>query len=259
MLINQVLIYSENHNVNNSKGTVIITHGIALHSIYYRKMAELLNEAGFSVVLYDVRGHGKSQGERGDIKSIYQFTSDLYELVEQTKKVYDGPIFLLGHSMGGIITKVYATLYDNFDGTIIMSSPTSAQRLGLVSLLPSFLFGSYKLKTDFTDTRLSHFPPSDNVDPYALKHFTFRLIIQTLKVGTKHIEKCILDYKKPVLILHGSEDKLVSSQMSKHFFESIKYNDKKLVIIEGGYHNLNYDTVTEKVVEEIVSWLNNQI
>src|SRR5690606_28232146 len=107
-----------------------------------------------------------------------------------------------------------ATLYDNFDGTIIMSSPTSARRLGLVSLLPGFLFRSYKLKTNFADTRLSHFPPSDNVDPYALKHFTFRLIIQILKVGTKHIEKCILDYKKPVLILHGSEDKLVSSQMS---------------------------------------------
>src|SRR5690554_1786873 len=259
MLINQVLIYSENHNVNNSKGTVIITHGIALHSIYYRKMAELLNEAGFSVVLYDVRGHGKSQGKRGDIKSIYQFTSDLYELVEQTKKVYDGPIFLLGHSMGGIITKVYATLYDNFDGTIIMSSPTSAQRLGLVSLLPSFLFGSFKLKTDFTDTRLSHFPPSDNVDPYALKYFTFRLIIQTLKKGTKHIEKNINNYHKPVLILHGSEDKLVDPKMSKMFYESLPFDAKTLKIIEGSYHNLHDDTVTEETVLEISKWLNNQI
>src|SRR5690554_4505761 len=259
MLINQVLIYSEFHNVDKPKGVVIITHGIALHSVYYRKMAEALNQSGYSVILYDVRGHGKSQGKRGDVKSVFQFTSDLYEIVEHTKLEHRLPIYLIGHSMGGIITKLYATLYDNFDGAIILSSPSNSQKLGVFGILPSWLFGFLRIKTDFSDDRLSHFPPSDNVDPYALKNFTFRLIIQTLKVGTKHIEKRIQDYKKPVLVLHGSEDKLVSPEMSKHFFDSIKHNDKKLVIIEGGYHNLNYDTVTEKTVEEIVSWLNHQI
>lgn len=259
MLINQVLIYSENHHIKNPKGIVIITHGIALHSIYYRKMAELLNQSGFSVVLYDVRGHGKSQGKRGDIKNIYQFISDLFEVVTHVRKDTDLPIYLLGHSMGGIITKLYATMYDNFDGTIIMSSPTSAQRLGILGLLPNFLFGNYKIKTDFSDPRLSHFPPSENVDPYALKQFTFRLIIQTLKLGTKYIGNNISSYKKPVLVLHGSEDKLVHPDMSKAFFNSVPHEQKTLSIIEGGYHNLNDDTVTEKTVEEIVDWLNSLV
>lgn len=260
MLINQVLIYSEIHNVANPKGIVIITHGIALHSIYYRKMAELLNKARYAVVLYDVRGHGKSQGKRGDIKSIFQFTSDLNELVEYTKKNNDNlPIFLLGHSMGGIITKVYATLHNNFDGSIILSSPNSSQRLGMFGLLPISLFGSLKIKTDFSDPRLSHFPASDNVDPYALKFFTFRLIIQTLKKGTQHIDKNISNYNKPVLIMHGSDDKLVPPSMSEDFYESLNTKDKSLVIIEGGYHNLNDDIVTEKTVDSIVLWLDSQI
>lgn len=59
MLINQVLIYLENYNVNNFKGIVIIIYGIVLYFIYYRKMVELFNEVGFFVVLYDVRGYGK--------------------------------------------------------------------------------------------------------------------------------------------------------------------------------------------------------
>jgi len=260
MLINQVLIYSEIHNVTNPKGIVIITHGIALHSIYYRKMAELLNQSGYAVVLYDVRGHGKSQGKRGDIKSIFQFTSDLNELVDYTKKNYNGlPLFLLGHSMGGMITKVYSTLYDNFDGSIILSSPSSSQRLGLFGLLPVTLFGSLKIKTDFSDPRLSHFPASDNVDPYALKYFTYRLIIQTLKKATQHIDKNIANYNKPVLVMHGSDDKLVPHSMSKDFYDSLKNNDKTIVIVEGGYHNLNDDIVTENAVESIVQWLDSHI
>lgn len=56
--------------------------------------------------------------------------------------------------------------------------------------------------------------------------------------------------------MYGLEDKLVSFEMLKYFFDSIKYNDKKLVIIEGGYYNLNYDIVIEKIVEEIVFWFN---
>src|SRR5690554_543827 len=257
MLINQVLIYSEFHNVDRPKGVVIITHGIPLHSVYYRKMAEALNQSGYSVILYDVRGHGKSQGKRGDVKSVFQFTSDLYEIVEQTKLEHKLPIYLIGHSMGGIITKLYATLYDNFDGAIILSSPSNSQKLGVFGILPSWLFGFLRIKTDFSDDRLSHFPPSDNVDPYALKNFTFRLIIQTLKIGTKYIEKNINNITKPILIMHGSDDQLVAPKMSESFYEALTIKDKKLIIIEGGYHNLNDDTVTEEVLVEITKWLDN--
>lgn len=259
MLINQVLIYSENHFVENSKGIIIITHGIALHAIYYRKFAELLNEAGYSVVLYDVRGHGKSQGKRGDIKSIYQFTSDLYELVEHVRKSNDLPIYLLGHSMGGVITKVYATLYDNFSGTIILASPFDASNLGIFGYLPGWLIGRIRVKTDFSDPRLSHFQSSDNVDPYALKNFTVRLILQTLKKGTKHVQKNIDKYTKPTLLVHGTEDKLVVPSSSQKFYQKLPNIDKTLELIEGGYHNLHHDTVTEEVVEKISRWLNNQV
>src|SRR5690606_41727705 len=107
MLINQSMIYTENQTVPNAKATVIITHSIALHSIYYRKLADLLNQGGFNVVLYDVRGHGNSQGKRGDIKSVFIFTDDLHALVLETKKAYTLPVYPSGNSIGAVITNIY--------------------------------------------------------------------------------------------------------------------------------------------------------
>ena len=255
MLINQSMIYTENQIVPNAKATVIITHGIALHSVYYRKLADLLNQGGFNVVLYDVRGHGKSQGKRGDIKSVFIFTDDLHSLVEETKKTYNLPVYLLGHSMGGIITNIYSTLYDNYDGSIILSSPTEVTSLGPFNLIPYQLFGFLKFKTDFNDTRLSHFPPSDNLDPYALKYFTLRLAGNIMRTGQKYLNKHVGKIQKPILILHGTEDKLVDYSQSESYMKKLGDIDKTLKLISGGYHNLNNDTVTEEVAIEINNWL----
>ncbi len=258
MLINQALIYTEKHTVEKPKGIVIISHGIALHSIYYRKLAELLNGGGYSVVLYDLRGHGKSQGKRGDIKSYKHFLDDLNAIIIETKKDSNLPIYILGHSMGGVITNVYASLYSNFDGVILLATPTQTPSMGLLSIIPYNLFGFLRIKTDFSDDRLSHFPPSDNVDPYALKSFTLRLIGNVLKTAMKTLKSNLGNYKHSILIIHGTEDKLVPYKDSEKFYQQIPSKDKTLKLITDGYHNLNHDTVTEEVSREIITWLDKK-
>ena len=185
MLINQTMIYTEQHSAKKPKGIVIITHGIALHALYYRRIAEGLNKGGYSVLLYDVRGHGKSQGKRGDIDSYKTFVKDLHDIVSEVKKETQLPLFLLGHSMGGVITNAYTTMYDDYEGSITLAAPAFPMNLGIGNILPYWLFGKKKFKTNFNDERLSHFPPSDNVDPYALKYFTFRLAKEVTKVAVK--------------------------------------------------------------------------
>ncbi len=164
----------------------------------------------------------------------------------------------MGHSMGGIITNIYATIYDNFDGAIILAAPMESPNLGPFNFLPYKLFGFLRFKTDYKDERLSHFPPSDNVDPYALKYFTLRLVGDLMKTGMKYFHKNISNYTKPILVLHGTEDKLVPYQQSENFIKKIPAKDKTLKLIEGGYHNLNHDTVTDEVGKEIVAWLDQK-
>ncbi|VEU82287.1 alpha/beta fold hydrolase [Acholeplasma hippikon] len=259
MLINQTMIYTEQHSAKKPKGIVIITHGIALHALYYRKIAEGLNKGGYSVLLYDVRGHGKSQGDRGDIKTYQTFIDDLHLIVDEVRKDNNLPIYLLGHSMGAVITNVYATQYDDYDGSISLSAPTIPLKLGVLNMLPMWLVGKSKVKTNFKDERLSHFPPSDNVDPYALKYFTFRLAKQVTKKAVSDTLKKVNNIKKPILIMHGTEDKIVSKENAEHLYDLLPIEDKTLKLIQSGYHNLNHDTVTGEVIKEIIHWLDNQI
>ena len=107
MLINNILLHVKKDNVENAKATIIITHGIAEHSGRYQEITDVLNKEGFNVVRYDVRGHGQSQGRRGALKSYHQMIDDLHELVIEEKKNSDLKIFLIGHSMGGLIVNMY--------------------------------------------------------------------------------------------------------------------------------------------------------
>jgi alpha-beta hydrolase superfamily lysophospholipase len=255
MLVNGMMIFTELYSVENPKGLIILTHGIALHSTYYKNLVKMISASGFDVLTYDVRGHGKSQGKRGDIDNFKTFTSDLHKIVETNREKYS-KIILMGHSMGGIITNAYSVQYDDYDASIVLSAPTEPHNFGIFNLLPLWMVGQFKVKTNFKDSRLSHLTPSDNVDPYALKYFTFRLISQITRKAPQFITKNIIKIQKPILILHGTDDKLVPISQSDNFYHKLSVKDKTFIPIETGYHNLHDDTVTPIVGEVIVDWLN---
>ena len=109
MLINGILLHVKRDEVADAKASIIITHGIAEHSGRYEEITKKLNDQGYSVIRYDLRGHGQSQGKRGALKSYHQFIDDLHVLVSEEKKANTKRIFLflIGHSMGGLIVNLY--------------------------------------------------------------------------------------------------------------------------------------------------------
>ena len=125
MLINNV-----NLNINfykpkesNKDTTIIFTHGMAEYSKSYEEVALFFQNKGFHVITYDVRGHGKSEGKRGYVKSYMDFVNDLKEIVNLAYKETKN-VFLAGHSMGGLITNLYASIYNNVKGVINTATPT---------------------------------------------------------------------------------------------------------------------------------------
>ncbi|MCB0355660.1 MAG: alpha/beta fold hydrolase, partial [Bdellovibrionales bacterium] len=90
----------------NPQATVLITHGLAEHSECYKELAEDLNRLNYQVIVYDLRGHGRSEGKRGVIKEFDYFCHDLASFAEFCKREFSEnlPLFLFGHSMGGLIT-----------------------------------------------------------------------------------------------------------------------------------------------------------
>ncbi|MDV3189204.1 MAG: alpha/beta fold hydrolase, partial [Pigeon pea little leaf phytoplasma] len=79
-----------------AKANIIITHGLGESSYDYSFLIDFLFKNNFNVIAYDVRGHGKSLGKRGDIKDFHIFLDDLAQLVQYVKQIYPMKTFLLG-------------------------------------------------------------------------------------------------------------------------------------------------------------------
>src|SRR3989338_796591 len=96
------------HRVNNPKAIFILVHGLAEHSARYEKFSDFFTQQNFSVYSYDLRGHGLSSGRRGHILNFNEYLLDLkkfHALVKNDENNRD--IFLLGHSLGGLIVLRY--------------------------------------------------------------------------------------------------------------------------------------------------------
>lgn len=254
MLINNNFL---NVNVFESKEkdtTLIFTHGLGEYSKSYEETALFFNKQGYNVFTYDLRGHGKSEGERGSIDSYKTFLDDLNELVvlayQQTSKVY-----LIGHSMGGIITNLYAALNNNIDGVIITASPTTYMKdLKNLRFLPKLLINNKKIKTNFKDPKLTH--NNDYVvDAYDIRYFRFKLANEVLLKGMKQLIKNYKNFNSDLLLIYSEKDLLAPVYYGKHFYDVVNSKNKELFILKESFHNVFIDIEKDLIHDKILSWI----
>lgn len=262
MLINNILLHVERDEVEDSKATVIITHGIAEHSGRYQEMTKKLNKAGYTVVKYDIRGHGKSQGKRGKLKSYHQTIDDLHQIVLTEKKQKPKNIYLLGHSMGGLIVHMYVVKYNDIDGVIASAAPTYF----ISDVLPFRIIGYRWLgfiprKTNFADGKLSRIKEVEQAyidDPLNLKTFYFSLAGSMFIGGVRYLGHNVKKYKVPVLLIHGDADKSVPVEFSKKFLKAISSTDKELITFDGAYHEVFNDLCKKEAYTSLIKWLDHR-
>jgi alpha-beta hydrolase superfamily lysophospholipase len=90
------------------KGVICLVHGLGEHSGRYANWADLLNQAGYSLLTYDLRGHGKSAGQRGHVRSFEDYLKDTDLLLKEAQDRYPRvAMFLYGHSLGALIVSEY--------------------------------------------------------------------------------------------------------------------------------------------------------
>lgn len=262
MLVQNHLLYVKRNDVVESKATIIITHGIAEHSGRYDEITQKLNQEGYNVVRYDLRGHGQSQGKRGALKHYQLMIEDLRMLVLEEKKK-EKKIFLIGHSMGGLIVNMYAVKYHDVDGIISSAAPSYF----IKDVLP-FRFIGYRWlgfltkKTNFADDQLSRIKSVEDAyieDPLNLKKFHFSLAGNMFVGGVRFLNKNISQYQTPVLILHGSNDKIVPFTFSERLFNLIPIEDKQIIIYKDNYHEIFNDLEKERVYSDVMTWLNQKV
>ncbi len=260
-------IYAEKHTADDPKAVITIIHGLGEHIGRYHYFIEKLNEAGFSVYGLDLYGHGQSSGIRGYLDDFQRFVDEAIYLVDYARAENPSvPVFLFGHSMGGcIVSTVGEQTYDLVDGILLSGActdtPPAAKKLqGAIKVL-SKIAPKAKLGNSLGEfvSRDKEVVDLYNTDPLNLKKLTFALYNQFCVIGANNSRDNAGKFTYPVLIMHGTEDKLSEPQASINFYNNISSQDKSLKMYEGLYHEILNEPEKDEVIKDIIAWLDERL
>jgi len=247
----------------NPKATVIIVHGYAEHSTRYTHVAEHLVNNGYAIETFDLRGHGQSEGKRAFVRSFDEYLGDLEQFLERVKqRIKAKNTFLLGHSMGGAIVSLFAiTRKPDIKGLILsgpalkISDDISPLLVRLSSIIGTFLPRLPTIKLD--SSGISRDPEVvrryDN-DPLVYRGGIPARTGAEITGATRMIQAGMESISLPLLILHGSDDRLADPEGSKSLYERAQSKDKALKLYEGYYHEVMNEPEKEMVLADIVEW-----
>lgn len=248
------------------KASLVICHGVNSHGGQYIRAAEEFASRGFAVTVLDLRGRGRSDGERFYIDSINDYISDVSQTIDLAKAHHpDLPLYLLGHSAGGVTAVAYALDHqDELDGLICESfafrvfAPNFA--LKLVEGASHFFPHAHVLKLKMEDfSRDPEWVAQLLADP--LTHDEVQPV-QTVASFARAGERFEREFSRitlPLLILHGKADKATRAEGSQQFFDEAGSADKTLKLYEGHYHDLLNDIGKERVFADIDQWLDTHL
>jgi acylglycerol lipase len=248
---------------NNSKGIVLLVHGLNSHSGYFQQLAMRLTADSFDVYALDLRGRGHSDGERFYIHDYRDIIADINELLRMASAQPSLPIFLFGHSAGAVFASVYTLLYqDKLQGliseSIAFQLPAPALALKIISALAYLIPHKRMVKLnnqDFSRDAMAVLTMEN--DPLIADEKQPARSMQQLLKASALLKQDISRITLPVLLLHGTGDKATNPQGSQYIMENIRSYDKTLRLYDGHFHDLINDIDNDVVLTDISSWLND--
>ncbi len=249
------------------RANLVVVHGIGEHSGRYANFAAWFVPQGFAVHSFDLRGHGKSPGVKGHVAHWADIRKDVGVFLDYVKQHgTNSPLFLIGHSMGGLIVLDYA-LHDDVTALkgVVASGPAlgsaekvpPAQRLLLKMLNP--LLPQMQMNNGLDINDLARDPAVIRLyreDPLVHPHITPRLASEMFKTGTicqVHANEWPADL--PLLIVHGGADAICPPQASARFFANVAAHNKTHREYEGYLHEILNEIGREAVLKDVQDWL----
>lgn len=255
---------------NPPKALVALVHGLGEHTGRYAHVGEVLTKSGYTIVGFDLRGHGKSSGARGHFPSLDKVMVDIKEFMNFLAQHDSGlPRFLYGHSLGGLLALSYAIQYGTgLKGIIVtgagLRSALQEQKakVAMVKLLGS-LMPAITIYSGLDPTTLSR--DSNVVQSYVndmLVHYNTSLGFG--KSALNAIDLCFARAKElvpPLLIMHGTADKVTYPTGSEGFARLVREADRDvtLKLWDGLYHELHNEPEKAEVLKFMTEWLDQHL
>jgi len=248
------------------KGVVVICHGVNSHGGQHAWTAERFRERGFVAWALDLRGRGRSDGRRFYIESVDEYVADVAATVRRAKTEDPGlPVFLLGHSAGGVVSCTYALDHPGELAGLVCESfafrvPAPKLVLNLVKGLSAWLPNLPALKLKMRDfTRDPKALAALEADPLTRNEAQPAKTVASLVRANERLERDFPKMTLPLFILHGKEDKATVPSGSQLFFDTAGSTDKTLRLYDGMVHDLLNDIGKEAVFEEIANWVERRL
>jgi len=258
-------LHKNEWSVENPKANVLLVHGLGEHSgrYEYQQLAKDFNTKGYSLVSFDHRGSGRSQGLVGHIDAFTQLTNDLFMVVnaERSESI---PYILLSHSLGGLIAARY--LIDHQDHPFdmaIFSAPAVKADDSMAPLLRKIAPIISKLFPTFPAAKLAQDMISKDPavrDRYQSDDYIYKGKVRARKgYETMKCMEYIMDkfdrIKLPMLVMHGADDKITDPIGSQFLFDGVRAADKTLKYYDGLYHEIFNEPEREDVLNDMFAWI----
>ena len=244
------------------RAVVAIVPGFNSHSGYYTWAAGQLAGEGYAVSAIDLRGRGKSDGERFYVETFANYVADVAAFVQLAKSRQPGlPIFLLGHSAGGVVSCLYALEHQTQLAGLICESfafrlPAPDFALAVLKGLSHVAPHAHVLRLKNEDfSRDPQVVASMNADPLIAHETQPTKTLAEMVRADERLTQAFPLITLPLLILHGTADKASQAAGSQFFYDTAGSKDKTLKLYEGHFHDLLNDLDKGKVMADITQWL----
>jgi acylglycerol lipase len=248
------------------RAVIVICHGVNSHGGQYSWVAEQLAKSGFAVYALDLRGRGKSDGERFYVENVADYVSDVAGTIRIAKSRHPGlPVFLLGHSAGGVVSCVYTLENQSEVAGFICESfafqvPAPGFALAAIKALSHIAPRLPVLKLKNEDfSRDPKAVEALNSDPLISHEVQPAITVAALVRADERLRQEFPLITLPVLIMHGTDDKATVCEGSQFFYDTVGSKDKTLKLYKEHYHDLLNDIGKEAVMADIVGWIDKRI
>eukprot|EP01121_Diplochlamys_sp_Union-15-3_P021172 TRINITY_DN848_c0_g1_i1.p1 TRINITY_DN848_c0_g1~~TRINITY_DN848_c0_g1_i1.p1 ORF type:complete len:374 (-),score=34.53 TRINITY_DN848_c0_g1_i1:4-1125(-) len=251
------------------KGCIIFVHGLGEHSGRYVHFVEKWIKLGFSVLSYDMRGHGHSSGKRGHFTSHHQLIEDLNSMINvllNKKKYRSLPFFLYARGLGALVVL-----------HMCAQKPDLRFIRGVIACAPLIKF-SKEAQKELKRQVFKHITPkqaiyfnvynliskdSNNVQSYKEDTLCHGYITASAKSAIIEAGKKLLSQAKqityPTIIIHGDADKYASLLASVDLVETLGSKDKTIKVWPSLYHDIEHEPEKDDVFNVVVDWVNKRL